>query len=51
MKSSASESIRYECFNLKQLSRSLLLARLGISSLDRLLDAFDLDAELFMYGT
>ena len=51
MKSSASESRRYDCFNLKQLSRSLLLDRLGISPLDRLWDAFDLDAELFMYRT
>ena len=49
MKSSASESIRNACFNLEQLSRSFRLARPDISTLDRLWNGFDSDAELFMY--
>ena len=51
MQSSASESIRNACFNLEGLSRSLRLARPGISPLERLWNAFDSDAELFMYRT
>ena len=51
MKSSASESIRNACFNLERLSRSFRLARPGISPLDRLRNAFDSDAALFMYRT
>ena len=51
MKSSASESIRNACFNLERLSRSFRLARAGISPLDRLWNAFDSDAELFMSRT
>ena len=51
MKSSASESIRNACFNLEWLSRSFRLARAGISPLDRLWNAFDSDAELFMSQT
>ena len=51
MKSSASETIRNACFNLERLSRSFRLARPGISPLDRLWNAFDSDAELFMYRT
>ena len=51
MKSSASESVRNACFNLERLSRSFRLARPGISPLDRLWNAFDSDAELFMYRT
>ena len=49
MKSSASESISNACFNLEQLSRSFRLARPDISTLDRLWNGFDSDAELFMY--
>ena len=49
MKRSASESIRNACFNLEQLSRSFRLARPDISTLDRLWNGFDSDAELFMY--
>ena len=49
MKISASESIRNACFNLEWLSRSIRLARPGISPFDRLWNAFDSDAELFMY--
>ena len=51
MKSSAYEAIRNACFNLERLSRSFRLARAGISPLDRLWNAFDSDAELFMYRT
>ena len=51
MKSSSSESIRNACFSLERLSRSFRLARPGISPLDRLWNAFDSDAELFMYRT
>ena len=51
MKSSASESIGNACFSLERLSRSFRLARPGISPLDRLWNAFDSDAELFMYRT
>ena len=51
MKSLASESIRNACFNLERLSRSLRLARSGISPLERLWNGFDSDAELFMYRT
>ena len=48
MKSLASESISNAYFNLERLSRSFRLARPGISPLDRLWNAFDSDAELFM---
>ena len=51
MKSPASESIRNAWFNLEWLSRSVHLARLGISYLDLLWNAFDSDAKLFMYCT
>ena len=51
MKSSASESISNACFNLERFSRSFRLARPGISPLERLWNAFDSDAELFMYRT
>ena len=51
MKSSGSESIRNACFNLERLSRSVRLARLGISPLEQLWNYFDSDAELFMYRT
>ena len=47
MKSSASESIRNAYLNLEQLSRSSLLARPGISSLERLCSAFTLGARDF----
>ena len=50
MKSSAYES-RNTCFNLERLSRSFFLAGPGISTLDRLWNAFDSDAELFMFQT
>ena len=51
MKSSASESVRNACFNLERLRHSFCLARLGISPLERLWNAFDLETELFMYRT
>ena len=51
MKSSVSESIRNACFNLERISRSFRLAGPGISPLDRLWNAFDSDAEIFMYRT
>ena len=47
MKSSASESVRNACFNLERLSRFFRLARPGISSLDRLWNAFDSDAQMY----
>ena len=49
MKRSASESIRNACFNLEQLRRSFRPARPDSSTLDRLWNGFDSDAELFMY--
>ena len=51
MKSSASESIRNAYLNLELLSRSFRLARPGISTVERLWNGFDSDAELFMYRT
>ena len=51
IKCSVSESVRNACFNLERPSRSFRLARLGISTLDRLKNGFDSDAELFMYRT
>ena len=51
MKSSASESIRKACVSLEPLSCSFRLARPGIPPLDRLWNAFDSDAALFMYRT
>ena len=48
MKSSASESIRNAYFNLERLSRSFRLALPGISPLERLWNALDSDAELFI---
>ena len=51
MKSSASGSVRNACFNLERLTRSFRLARPGISPFDQLWNAFDSDAELFMYRT
>ena len=49
MKSSAPELVRNACFNFERLSRSFRQARPGTSPLDRLWNAFDSDAELFMY--
>ena len=49
MKSSASESVRNAYFNLEQFSRSSHLARPGISTVKRLWNGFDSDAELFTY--
>ena len=51
LKSSAPQSIRNACFNLEQLSCSFYLAKLGISSLERLCNSFNSDAEIFMYRT
>ena len=51
MKSSASEAIWNAYFNLDWLSRSSHLAWLGISTVERLWNSFDSDAELFMYRT
>ena len=51
MKISASESVRNAYFNFERLSRSLRLARSGISPLERLWNGFDSDDELFMYRT
>ena len=51
MKSSASESIENGYFNLERLSRSFRLAWPGISTLERLWNGFDSDAELFMCRT
>ena len=51
MKSSASESIKNGSFNLERLSRSFRLAWPEISTLERLWNGFDSDAELFMCRT
>ena len=51
MKSSASESIRNDYFNLERLSHSSLLARPGISPLERLWNGLDADDKLFMCRT
>ena len=51
MKSSASESTRNAYLNLELLSRSFRLALPGISTVERLWNGFDPDAELFMYRT
>ena len=52
MKHSASEpGLRNACFSLKRLSRSSYPAQPGILTLDPLWNAFDADAELFMYKT
>ena len=52
MKHSASEpGLRNACFSLKRFSRSFHPAQPGILTLDPLWNAFDADAELFMYKT
>ena len=48
---SASELIKNTYFNLERLSRSFRLSRTEISTMDRLWNGFDSDAELFMYRT
>ena len=46
MKSSASESIKNDSFNLERPSRSFCQAWPGIAALERLCNGFDSDAEL-----
>ena len=51
MKSSASKSVRNAYFNSERLSRSLRLARPGISTVERLWNGFVQYTELLMYRT
>ena len=47
MESSVSKLVSNAYFNMERLSRSLRLARLGISTVERLWNGFVSDAELF----